>query len=58
MPREDLDHVPGGERDVQEEADLARKVFLFGNLPNVVLLDVDGGGAATVVVAAMLLIFC
>ena len=52
MPREDLDHIPGGERDVQEEADLARKVFLFGNLPNVVLLDVDGGGELHLIVLA------
>ena len=52
MPRKDLDHVPGGERDVQEEADLARKVFLFGNLPIVVLHDVDGGGELHLIVLA------
>jgi hypothetical protein len=31
-PGEDLDHVPGGEGDVEEEAELAGQPFLFCHL--------------------------
>lgn len=32
LPWEDLDHVPRGERDVKEEANLAAETFSVANL--------------------------
>ena len=33
VPGEDLDHIPGWEGDVEEEANLAREIFFFCHLP-------------------------
>ena len=55
MPREDLDHVPGGERDVQEEADLAGDFLLLRQRPDggggqheVVVVDPDDGNVVRI----------
>ena len=40
VPGEDLDHVPGREGNVQEEANLADQVLLLGNLQPEVRLQI------------------
>ena len=65
MPREDLDHVPGRKRDVEEETNLAGDVRLFSRLADggggqheVVIMDPNDGNIVRVLSDTLIMTRC